>query len=294
MLKKAPVVSILVSNYNSSDLINEALASIIATAGDVAFDVMVLDDASTDGGLALVDETYKKDSRFLFIQNEKNVGYHTMNVAINDMRGTYLMTLDTDSRLLPGTLRSLVAFMESHKDAGAATANLHYPNGNVQNYYRRLMTPMHAFYTTVPGRFLDKYFLGLRHYDSYHYQDLDTTRVFEIEQPPVACLILRREAIGSEIMNRDYEHFGDVDLCRRIYDRDFKIYLVPDAKAIHIKSASFKKKTNAWRESRYYNGLATYFRKHYPASAPIMSVVMWIDRMMRIFLEYTVGRAPMR
>lgn len=293
-MNKVPDVSILVPNYNSSDLINEALESIISTAGDVAWDAMVLDDASTDGGLALVDKKYKKDPRFLFIQNEKNVGYHAMNAAITNMHGRYLMTLDTDAKLLSGALRALVTFMDVHAEAGAATGNLHYPNGNIQNYYRRLMTPVHAWYTTVFGRFIDKYFLGLRNYNSYHCQDLDTTRIFEIEQPVVACLILRRGAIGSRIMDPDYSHFGDVDLCRRIYNRGYKIYLVPDAKVIHLKSASFGKKMNAWKERKYYSGLSTYFRKHYPAYAPLMSVVMWVDRVMRTLLERTVGRAPMR
>ena len=294
MSEKTPDVSILIPNYNSSDLINEALESIVSTAGEVGWDAMVLDDASTDGGLALVDEKYKRDPHFVFIQNKKNVGYHAMNDGIDTMHGRYLMTLDTDARLLPGTLQALVSFMDAHPEAGAATGNLHYPNGNIQNYYRRLMTPKHALYNTVPGRFIDKYFLGLRDYRSYHYLDLDTTRVFEIEQPVVACLIVRREAIGSILMSPDFEHFGDVDLCRRIYDKGYKIYLVPDAKAIHIKSASFSKKTNAWRERKYYKGLSTYFKKHYPACAPLMKVVMWVDQILRSLLEHTVGRAPMR
>lgn len=293
-MNKVSEVSILVPNYNSSDLINEALESIVLNAGDVIWDAMVLDDASTDGGLALVDEKYKNDPRFLFIKNEKNVGYHAMNVGIDTMHGRYLMTFDTDAKLLPGALRALVSFMDNNPCAGAATGNLHYPNGNIQNYYRRSMTPTHALYTTVPGRFIDKYFLGLRHYKFYHYQDLDTTRVFEIEQPVVACLILRREAIGSVIMDPVYDHFGDVDLCRRIYDRGYKIYLVPDAKVTHIKSVSFGKKTNAWKERKYYSGLSTYFKKHYPAYAPLMLVVMWVDRVMRSLLERTVGRALMR
>lgn len=293
-MKKDPDISILVSNYNSSSLINGALESIVSTAGDVAFDGMILDDASTDGGLALVDEKYKNDSRFLFVQNEKNVGYHAINVAITTMRGKYLMTLDTDATLLHGTLRSLIVFMDTHPEAGAATGNLHYPDGRVQNYYRRLMTPLYAFYTSVIGRFIDKYFLGLRYYNAYHYQNIDMTRMFEIEQPVVACLILRREAIGAMVMDPDYEHFGDVDLCRRIYDRGYKIYLVPDAKVLHIKSASFNKKTSAWRERKYYAGLATYFKRYYPIRAPYIIAWMCMDRMMRVLLERTVGRAPMR
>lgn len=293
-MERAPDVSIIVSNYNSSDLINGALESVVSTAGDMSFDVIVIDDASTDGGLTLVDEKYKQDPRFVFVHNEKNVGYSALNVALDRMHGIYLMTFDTDARLFPGALQSLSAFMKSHPEAGAATANLHYPDGSIQNYYRRLLTPMHTFFTTVPGRFIDKYFLGLSHYKSYHYEDLDTTRIFEIEQPPVACLILRREAIGPRIADPAFRMFIDVDLCRRIYNNGYKIYLIPDAVASHVKSAAFSKMKKTSFEKQYYDGLAIYLKKFYPASAPFMSAVLWLDRVLRDMLVFTVGRAPMR
>ncbi len=293
-MKSVPDVSIIVSNYNSSDLLNDALASIVQHAGDVAFDVMVLDDASTDGGFARVDEKYKNDPRFLFVQNEKNIGFSALNIALDRMHGTYLMTLDTDARLWAGALEALVHFMQTNPSAGAATANLHNVNGSIQNYHRRLLTPIQGFFMTVPGRFIDKYFLGLRFYKSYHYCDLDTTRVFELEQPPTACLILRREALGSRILDPDFHIFIDVDLCRRIYNRGYKIYLVPDANVTHIKSVSFNKMNHVSRERKYYKSQYAYFRKNYPVSAPFMWLVLWLDRVLRSLLEHTVGHVPMR
>ncbi len=294
-MKGVPEVSIIISNYNSSDLINGAIESVVSTAGDVSFDVIVIDDASTDGGLALVDEKYKKDPRFVFVQCEKHVGYSAVNVALDRMYGKYLMTLDTDATLWPGTMRSLVAFMDANPGAGAATASLYNPDGSIQNYHRRIMTPRLSFFTTVLGRFIDKYFLGLRNYKSYHYDDLDTTRVFEIEQPPTACCMLRREALGSRIMDPDYSVlFLDADMCRRIYDRGYKNYLVPDAKVTHMKSAAFGKRTSASREYHYYKDQLTYFKKNYPSAAPVMAVVLWLDRVMRNFLERTIGHVPMR
>jgi GT2 family glycosyltransferase len=294
-MNDVPEVSIIVSNYNSSDLINGALESLVSTADGVPFEAVIIDDVSTDGGFALVDEKYKRDPRFAFVQCEKHVGFSALNLALARTRGKYLMTLDTDTRVWPGALLALVAFMDTHPQAGAATANLHYPDGSLQNYHRRLMTPLRSFFTTVPGRFIDKYFLGLRNYKSYHYDDLDTTRVFEIEQPPTAFFIFRRAALDAYIVDADFNHvFLDVDLCHRIYGRGYKIYLVPDANVTHIKSAAANKKPNLWRDRQYYKDQLLYFKKHYPAYAPLMAVVLWIDRVMRSFLIHTVGRAPMR
>ena len=295
VMKNPCAVSILIPNYNSSDLINEALESVVSTAGEILFEVILIDDASTDGGFALVDEKYKRDARCTFVQCERHIGFSALNLALDRARGTYLMTLDTDARLRPGALRSLVAFMEQHPDAGAATASLQYPDGSPQNYHRRLMTPMRGFFTTVPGRFIDKYLLDLRNYKSYHYDDIDITRVFEIEQPPTACFMLRRKLLGPYIVDPRFEMvFLDVDLCRRIYDAGYKIYLVPDAIVTHIKSAAASKRTNSSRERGYYRDLFSYFKKHYPLAAPLMWVLLWVDRTMRTVLIRAVGRAPMR
>ncbi|MEK7101775.1 MAG: glycosyltransferase [Patescibacteria group bacterium] len=294
-MKSVPDVSIIVPNYNSSDLINGALESLMSTAGDVAFEVILIDDASTDGGFALVDEKYKQDARCTFIQCKTHIGYSALNLALKRSRGAYLMTLDTDALLWLGALSALVSFMDTHPKAGGATASLYYPDGSTQNYHRRLMTPMRCFFTTVPGRFIDKYFLGLRNYKSYHYDDLDITRIFEIEQPPTACFMFRRAALDSYIVDPDFNQiFLDVDLCRRIYDHGYKIYLIPDAKVTHIKSAAANKKPNLWRDRQYYVDLLTYFKKHYPAYASLMALLLWVDRAMRSFLIHTIGRAPMR
>ena len=174
-MKSVPDVSVIVSNYNSSDLINAALESLVSTAGDVPFEAIIIDDVSTDGGFALVDEKYKRDPRLTFVQCEKHIGFSALNLALARTSGAYLMTLDTDALLWPGALHSLVEFMSTHPNAGGVTASLYYPDGSPQNYHRRLMTPTIGFFTTVIGRFIDKYFLGLRNYKSYHYDDPDTT-----------------------------------------------------------------------------------------------------------------------
>lgn len=294
-MNRAPEVSIIVSNYNSSDLINGALESVVATAGDVSFEVVLIDDASTDGGFTLVSDVYKQDSRFVFVQNEKNVGYAALNVLQSRLHGEFYMTLDTDARLLPGALQSLVTFMRTHPHAGGATANLRNPDGSTQNYYRRLMTPTRGFYTTVPGRFLDKYFFRLKQYKSYHYDDLDVSRVFEIEQPPTACLMFRPEALDTPVLDSEYRFlFLDVDLCHRIYQKGFKLYLVPDAQVTHIKSVSFGRRTTASRERQYYRDLNVFFKKHYTKMHLFMRALLWVDRVLRMLLERTVGHVPMR
>ncbi|MCX6787410.1 MAG: glycosyltransferase, partial [Candidatus Kaiserbacteria bacterium] len=191
--KNQPDISIGVSSWNTSELVEGALDSIVATADDMNIDVTVIDDASTDGGFAQMAEKFKDDPRFLFVRNEKNLGVPSANVVLERTKAKYIVTLDSDARLMPGTLQTLLAFMEAHPEAGAVTANLINADGSPQIYYRRILTLSRFFFTTLFGRFIDKYFFGLRNLKSYHHVGLDITQNPEIEQSPTSCLMIRRE-----------------------------------------------------------------------------------------------------
>lgn len=291
-------ISIVVSSWNASEIIEEALDSVVTAAGDLKLEVMVIDDASPDDGFARVEKKFKDDARFSFIRNKINIGYSaTANLLLERARGKYLMTLDTDARLKPGTLRALFDFMESNLTAGAATGRLLNPDGTDQGYYRRILTPAHYFFTTPIGRFIDKYFCNLRNYKLYHYDDLDLTRTSEMEQPPVACLIIRREAIQSDgyIFDPRFRLFMlDVDFAKRTYERGYKVFVVHEAPVTHLKTASASKRGSSWLERELNKSFKDYFKKHYPRSYPAMLFVMWLDKASRTLLRATVGREPMR
>lgn len=284
-------ISIGVSNWNTSDILEEALQSIVATAGNLNVDVTVIDDASTDGDFASVAEKFKNDSRFIFIQNEKNVGVPSGNVTFGRSKSPYIVTLDSDARLLPGALQTLYEFMEAHSEAGAVTANLLNPDGSPQIYYRRTFTPAQYFFTTIMGRFIDKYFLGLRNFKWYRYDNLDITRNPELEQTPTACLMLRREAIGPYIFDPVFRIImPDVDLCKRIRDNGYKIYLVSAAKAVHLRSVSINKKGKAGLVREFNRSSVYYFKKHYPHWLPLIRIAMVLDRFLRSAVLRITGR----
>ena len=219
-------LSIVVLNYNTSDLLNDALESIVLTVGDLTVDVTVIDNASTDGGFSRVDAVYKNDARFRFIENKENIGWAMVNMML-ETRGKYVLTLDPDAMLHKGAMQALMAFMDATPDAGGATAKLLNKDGSLQFYYRRIMTPLYFFFTTIIGRVIDKYMLGLRYFKRYRYDSIDMTRVTEIEQPAIPCFIWRRAAVGAYIIDPELGfQFTDVDMCKRLYDNGYKVYLV--------------------------------------------------------------------
>lgn len=297
MTKQIPDISIVVSSWNASDIIEEALDSIVATAGDLAVDVTVIDDASTDGGVGHIAEKFKHDARFSFVVNTVNVGQSALNIMLARSKTKYLLTLDTDARLKPGALQALFNFMESHPEAGAASGNLLNPDGSLQRYYRRILTPSLYFFTTPIGRVFDKYLFGLHYYKKYRYDDLDLTRTVELEQPPIACLIIRRAALAPDpyIFDPQFKLFMlDVDFPKRLYGRGYKVYFVAEAKVIHLKTASASKRGKKWLDAELHRSFILYFRKHHPYLAPLMWLVHLSDKWLRALLQSVVGREPMR
>ncbi|MFA7309391.1 MAG: glycosyltransferase family 2 protein [Candidatus Paceibacterota bacterium] len=293
-MKENPDISIVVLNYNTSDLLNGALQSIVETVGDLHVDVAVIDNASTDGGFAQVSAEIKTNPLFTFIQRDKNVGW----AAINSMlakKGRYILTLDPDAVLHPGALQTLLAFMDRTPKAGAATAKLLNSDGTPQLYYRRIMTPKSAFFMTVFGRIIDKYFFGLRQFKRNRYDDLNLDVVSEVEQPAWPCLIWRREALGPYVVDERIPfYFVDVDMSKRVYDNGYKIYLVPQATITHLKSASFGRTNDTWRRNEYNRSIRVYMRQHYPRSYLALAPVLAIDRMLRAAIRMLTGKEPLR
>lgn len=293
-MQARPDLSIVVLNYNTSDLLNGALGSIVSTVGELVVDVTVIDNASTDGSFAQVDQKYKNDPRFRFVQNADNVGWATVNMML-ETTGRYILTLDPDALLHPGAAQALLAFMDRSPEAGAATAKLLNPDGSLQFYYRRITTPRYFFFTTLIGRVIDKYLLGLYYFKRYRYEGLDVTRVSEVEQPALPCLIWRREAVGECIIDPQFAfQFTDVDMCKRLYDRGYKIYLVPEAVATHLKSTSYARRTSVWRRRVYNRSIRLYFWKHYPLFSPVFLILFSCDTLLRALLRYTTGHEPLQ
>lgn len=293
-MKDIPDISIVVLNYNTSDLLEGALQSIIDTVGDVRVDVTVIDNASPDGGFARLSDRIKANPLFTFVARDKNIGWAAINPML-EKKGRYILTLDPDAVLHPGALQTLLAFMDATPSAGAATAKLLNSDGSPQLYYRRIMTPKAAFFMTLFGRAIDKYLLNLREFKRNRYDDLDLHAITEVEQPAWPCLIWRREALGPYIVDENIPfYFVDVDMSRRVYDHGYKIYLVPQATITHLKSASFGRTNDTWRRDEYNRSIKIYFKKHYPSAYWLLVPLLALDRLARAGIRALAGSEPLR
>ncbi len=113
-------VSVLITLYNRKDLIRETLDSVLSSVYK-DFEVIVVDDCSTDGSYTVAQEYAKKDARVRVFKNEKNLGdYNNRNKAASYAKGKYIKYVDSDDVMYSHCLQVMVDAMEKYPEAGFA------------------------------------------------------------------------------------------------------------------------------------------------------------------------------
>lgn len=110
----APLVSIVMPNYNCGPFLRAAIDS-VRSQTYTNWELLIQDDASTDNSVAVVEEFAVQDSRIKLARNSRNMGAAvSRNRAIERSRGGYLAFLDSDDVWLPKKLELQMAFMQAH------------------------------------------------------------------------------------------------------------------------------------------------------------------------------------
>jgi N-acetylglucosaminyl-diphospho-decaprenol L-rhamnosyltransferase len=225
------VLSIVIVNWNTRDLLAQCLISIERHPPRGACEVWVVDNASADGSPSVVRERFPWVH---LIENRENVGFAAANnQAIRRSEGRYILLLNSDTEVRPGALPALAAFMDGHPRAGAAGARLLNADGTLQPSCHPMLTPGREFWRLL---FLER--LWPRATYPMHRWDLETPRPVEVIKG--ACLLLRREAL-DEVGLLDEGYFmytEEVDLCYRLVQAGWQLWWVPRAEVIHREAQS--------------------------------------------------------
>ncbi|MBI5210003.1 MAG: glycosyltransferase [Elusimicrobia bacterium] len=112
-------LTVSIVNWNVRDYLERCLESVFRHSGGLDLEVIVVDNASSDGSVAMVRERFP---RVRVIESAENVGYGCgHNRTLDLAAGEYVVFLNPDTEMLPGTLTDTVRFMDAHPEAGAVT-----------------------------------------------------------------------------------------------------------------------------------------------------------------------------
>ena len=282
-------LSIIIVNWNVAELLGKCIRSILQNSDGFSFDIVVIDNASEGTGFQKVIKKFSRKSNITWIENVNNIGCLADNQALPLCHGQYLLLLGPDVIVLPGALTKMVEFLDQRQEAGAVTAKLLNPDMSPQNYYFKTWNLSMCFFSTGIGKFVDRFLAGRRFERLYFGEIVDSTRLNTVEQAAGACFMLRREAIKEDyLVDDDFPfYFNDSDLCRRIYENGFHIYILPQAEVIHDQSAAFKNADPRWRDEEFRRSAIKYFKKYHTWKVPALKMIFLLEDMTR-FLFYTI------
>jgi GT2 family glycosyltransferase len=285
---------VIVVGYNRRDLLAACLKSVLADRHDLAIELICVDNASQDGTAAMVAEVLPEVN---LIESPTNVGYGGgLNQGIVRARGRYLLVLNQDIVLRPGTLAELVRFAETHPEAGAIGARLEYEDGRFQHSAFKLPDWKQAFFGFFDG------FVPLDSETNGRYPDSMLARPFAAEHLLGACMLLRREALDQVGLFDPafFMYYEETDLCARLLRAGWRNYYVPSARVMHVSGAS----TSAVSEQmsvEFHRSQAIFYRRHRgPEGYAVLKLIVWAGiayrfaRSARAVLRGRISRALFR
>lgn len=254
------VRSVIVITYNSGQEIKSCLEEMVKNP---FWQIVVIDNASTDETQDVMREF--SHERVTFVRNQINVGFASAaNQGERLNRSSIVVLMNPDTRVVTGALDRLASALAT-EGVGAAGGRLLDSSGRPQRgfQFRRFAT-LGAMLAEV--LLLNRVWPGNPWNRRYRCLDADDTQAQFVDQPAGACLAVRREAwesIGGFDENFYPVWFEDVDFCRRLADRGWKIAYCPDARFTHTGGHSVSKLPFREKQAFWYANMLRYFSKHH-------------------------------
>jgi GT2 family glycosyltransferase len=241
-------LSIIITSWNTRDLLKKCLQSIASSPPRCTFETIVVDNASRDLSQEMIEKEFPKVT---LIKSERNTGYAGgNNIGFHRSTGEFVLLLGSDTEVFSGTIQRLTDYLQSHHDVGIVACRLELPDGELQRSCKRFPTVGNAIATYCSLHMLNKY---------YRMLDFDYHSEREIDQPDATCVMIRRSALDQSIFDERFSIlYNDVDLCQRIKQQGWKIMFIPDVKVIHHGSQSTKQAPPDVRLVMYQNILLYY------------------------------------
>jgi len=263
------MISVLIVNWNTRDFLRSCLESIHKFPPSQNYEVIVVDNASSDGSAAMVQSQFPDVK---LIAHTANSGYAKgNNLAFEAASGDWLLTLNPDTEFVDDSLQKAVDILAAHPKIGCLGAKLTYPDGRTQSSVRG--------WPTASGIFGDASGLGSRFpassLGSYRLPGFDYTKEQLAPQPMGTFLLFRRAALESigdakKPFDEDFPiFFNEVDLLYRLHKAGWDCLYSPQVRVVHHGGESTKqvRKSMIWESHR---SLVRFLKKHYrtPLNTP--------------------------
>ncbi len=269
-------LGIVILNWNTSELLQRCLETVMASQGDFTYKVVVVDNASTDDSVAMVREKFPEVE---VIASEINGGYpygNNLGLRALGFHGPghadadaprYAVLLNPDTEVPPDAFAQMTHYMDARPEIGVAGPKLVLLDGSLDLACRRSFpTPLVSLY-----RFsgLAKLFPKSPRFARYNMTFADPDQELEVDSVVGAYMQVRREAIEQVgLLDETFFMYGeDLDWAYRIKTAGWKVYYHPKVQVTHVKRAASRQSQRAQFE--FQRAMLLFYRKHYRRTTPL-------------------------
>jgi hypothetical protein len=277
-------LTISIVNYNTREMLDTCLAKIYGAPQAITFEVIVVDNGSSDGSTQMVESKYPQ---VRLIWNPRNMYFSAAhNQAFHQSRGRYFLVMNSDILILEDTLPRMVQFMDAHPDAGAASCLL-------LDQYGKIWPTCWTFPTVKSV--LATHWLGVKFFPNsqirkeHEMRDWDRLSVREVDIVEDAFMLARREAF-DHVKGYDENlllYYTERDICLRLKNAGWKIYHNSDARVVHYREYTSNRQ-NLWKIWWIRRrDTMVYFQKHrgWPQAAFLYGFLL-LDALLRVPIKY--------
>ncbi len=252
MILQYPTVSVVILNYNGrkalGKILDECLESVLGSDYP-AFEVLLVDNASSDDSLTHIRKTYGEDKRLRFVENATNLGFaEGNNVGIKNSKGEYIAIVNSDTRVDKAWLAELVKAVQSPV-VGAGQS--------------KLLMMKSSYIMDCAGGFVDYY--------GYHFERGRGENASRYNKPAEifyakgASAIFKRQVLEKTGLfdSGVFMYFDEVDLCWRLWLSGYKVVYVPASIVYHQSGSTAALMQSTWKRYMYSRNHLEILLKNY-------------------------------
>ncbi len=247
-MNPSPILDLSVSlvSFNQLHDLQRLLPSLLPATNDLASEILLVDNRSSDGSLAYFEENLPA-ARTLF--NPHRAGYgenHNLNLA--RAHGRYFVIMNTDMTIEPATFRILTRFMDEHPEVGIVSPKILNEDRTIQGLNKRYPTVLDLSLRRILPASLRPLFRD--RLDYYEMRDVGYNHVYDVPFLSGAFMFCRTDLLRvlGGFDPEYFLYFEDVDLCRRV-QRTHRTVYCPEVAVIHFWQRAAHKN---WRYTYYF------------------------------------------
>ena len=254
-------LSVIIVNYNVKNLLRDCLFSVQKAAHSIDTEIIVIDNASSDGSLEML-KTEFKDVKI--IVNTQNLGFSKANnQGIAQAKGQFVLLLNPDTLVYKNTFEDCLKFSIQTKNCGGIGVQMLDANNQfLKESKRSFPSPSIALFRLS---LLNKLFPNSALFNRYYLGHLSKDENHQVEVLAGAFIWLKK-SIADEVGGLDETYFmygEDIDFSYSIQQAGYNNYYLGTVSIMHYKGKSTDKYSLKYIE-RFYGAMKIFSKKHYP------------------------------